>query len=264
MRFVPKMASKFSLISVLALVAAVAAVSDASVIKKQQLPANVAVNSGPIYAHVYEGANESGYGYAVTSYISDLSKYGVNNDISSECSTGIWIYYDNTDYNTNQAGQVVWFHGIKYCGNFNSLNNMATSIRYAGSNTVLDQSSFTLYEGQGFQGLEMYSENSQTDLRNMNARAQSIILTGTSAWTFYTESNYQGYHTCVQYQHTDTLNGVSMHYGLFPKITNQYFNKAIKSVRKGCYSDNIMEVSPLSIIQEAPNGAMGSFNVTNL
>ena len=34
-------------------------------------------------------ANESGNGYAVTSYISDLSKYGVNNDISSACSTGM-------------------------------------------------------------------------------------------------------------------------------------------------------------------------------
>ena len=62
----------------------------------------------------------------------------------------------------------------------------ASSFRYAGSPTSLDGDSFTLYEAQGFIGAEFYGDASVPDLRNLASKGQSLIITGTSKWTFYT------------------------------------------------------------------------------
>jgi len=219
---------------------------------------------GTVYANVYDGPNETGNMRTITSYISNLGNAGLGNAISSSCSTGIWIYYQNNNYNYGQSAPVSWMHGIRYCTNFGALNNKANSVRYAGSNTVLDESTFSLYEGQGFMGQELYGETSQADLRDFNAKAQSVIVTGTSGWTFYTGSNYSGYSTCVRYTTTDSASGQTMHLALYAKIPNSVFVKSIRSVRKGCFSDNIMEAVPLTATHKDDNGAMGSFNIDEL
>merc|ERR1712168_554270 len=47
----------------------------------------------------------------ITSYISNLGNAGLGNAISSSCSTGIWIYYQNNNYNYGASGPVSWMHG---------------------------------------------------------------------------------------------------------------------------------------------------------
>ena len=62
----------------------------------------------------------------------------------------------------------------------------ASSFRWSGSNGELDDDSCTLYEETGFQGAELFMIDSMPDLKTMAAKAESIIISGTGNWTFYT------------------------------------------------------------------------------
>jgi len=229
--------------------------------KSNKVPA---LEAGQGWTRCYLSRNEGGGYREFQSYVSDLSQYGYDNQISSTCSTGVWIYYDNKSYNTYQTGQVLWFHGIQYCGDMSdSFDNKASSIRYAGSSSSLDQSSFTLFDGQGFMGAEFFSSSSVSDLRQLAAKGESLIITGTSQWTFYTGENYSGQSVCAGYKTTDTAQGVTMHIGLYPKLNTAYTN-TIRSVRQGCYSTDFVELVPLKASHEAENGAMGSFYLEDL
>merc|ERR1712002_96820 len=229
--------------------------------KSNKLPA---LEAGQGWTRCYLGRGQGGGYREFQSYVSDLSQYGYDNQISSTCSTGVWIYYDYHSYNTNQAGQVLWFHGIQYCGDMSSsFDNKASSIRYAGSSTALDQSSFTLFDGQGFMGAEFFGSSSVSDLRQLAAKGESLIVTGTSQWTFYTGENYSGQSVCAGYKTTDSSGGQTMHIGLYPKLNSVYTN-TIRSVRQGCHSNDFVELVPLKATHEAENGAMGSFFLEDL
>jgi len=222
------------------------------------------VQAGPSWTRCYIDPNQGGNYQEFYSYVPDLSKYGLDNYISSTCSTGIWLYYENMDYNVQTSAQVAWFHGIQYCGDMSSsFDNMASSIRYAGSSTVLDAESFTLYDGQGFQGAEFYSETSVSDLRNMQGKGESLIITGQTQWTFYTGENYSGISVCAGFTTVDQAGGITMHIGLYPKLASTYTN-TIKSVAKGCHSDTFVELVPLKVTTQAENGAMGSFSLEDM
>ncbi|MBW8521743.1 hypothetical protein K1D78_25525, partial [Escherichia coli] len=70
------------------------------------------VNAGPSYTECYSGPNLGGYYVYFDNYAPDLYANGIDNDIESVYQTGMWIYYENYDYNVAAAGLVYFVHGI--------------------------------------------------------------------------------------------------------------------------------------------------------
>merc|ERR1739838_26043 len=177
----------------------------------------------------------------------DLSKVS-NHSISRTCSTGAWLYYEQANYNAWYEGEVIWKYGIDYCSDMP--DEFATgSFRYAGSPTSFDGASFTLYEGLNFTGADFYgTEDFYNDLI---PNSKSLIVTGASNWTFYTENDYGGNNWCappaiIATKADKTLHGISW--------VNIY-NDAVRSVKKGCHSSTILAMDPLPAFHQTANGA---------
>lgn len=51
------------------------------------------------FADFYSGRNQVGSSLRLTDYTPNLSVYGMDNTISSACYNGIWIMYEDYDYN---------------------------------------------------------------------------------------------------------------------------------------------------------------------
>jgi len=195
-------------------------------------------------------------------YQPDLRTIYFDNRISSACQTGLWFYYSETDYNNRAGGYVYWMHGIEYCGVFPStFDNMASSVRFGGSPYHLNEDSFTLYAGESFTGDEFWSYKDEADLTYIANRGSSLVITGQSAWTFYSELNYRGRSVCV-YPSTDhdvSPDGSErLDLGLFPTISSTGIaSDSVSSVAKGCYSRNVVKATSLEALHRVANGASG-------
>jgi len=97
-------------------------------------------------------------------------------------------------------------------------------------------------------------------LKYLCCKGQSLIITGTSKWTFYTGENYTGSAVCAWSTETDSKGKKTLNVGLYKTMAPMYTN-TIRSVRKGCHTTTAMEVEPLEATQQAGNGATGEFMV---
>jgi len=216
--------------------------------------------SSPGFTRCYDNAAGGDPYVDLVDYQPDLRTIYFDNRISSACQTGLWFYYSETDYNKGSGGFVYWMHGIEYCGEFpRTFDNMASSIRFGGSPFYLNEDSFTLYEGDSFTGDEFWSNQHEPDLSYIANRGSSLVITGQSAWTFYSELNYNGRSVCV-YPSTDhDVNGNDrLDLGLFPSISSTGISDdSVSSVAKGCYSSTVVKAERLPAEHRAAHGAMG-------
>ncbi|KAK3859642.1 hypothetical protein Pcinc_034256 [Petrolisthes cinctipes] len=70
------------------------------------------VYGGPFYSCVFSEQNQAGSYVDVLDYVNDCSVYGFDNAIDSVLQTGMWMYYENYDFNNLGVGRVYWVHGI--------------------------------------------------------------------------------------------------------------------------------------------------------
>jgi len=218
------------------------------------------IEASDSYCTIWKDASHSGAGKNVTSYIPDLNATGFDNAVSSVCITGLWYFYDLVRYNTDYKNQAMyWSHGIDYCFNItDDFENKASSVRYGQADVSLDQSSFTLYDYEWYEGDEIKSAVNVTTFGAMNGRGSALVVTGPSSWTFYTGENYNGTAVCVTPDTVDTQGDRKLHVILVGTFYPTYENN-LRSAHLGCNSENVLK-SDVVVGHQAENGAMGYFN----
>merc|ERR1739838_685631 len=77
----------------------------------------------------------------------------------------------------------------------------------------------------------------------MAAKAESIIISGTGNWTFYTDANYGGTAVCAGFDSTDSNANQTMHVAMITTLATTW-NRSIKSVQKGCHTTTMLPYQP--------------------
>jgi len=183
---------------------------------------------------LYDGTSSVGSSVIVDNYVGNLNKIGFNDVTSSLCIVrGIWILYENPNFNTNAPGASSFNWGIDFCQDLPpSLNNLVTSVRYAGSAWGFQEDGLTIYEKDWFQYHEIYVATN-TPAFDAFSYGGSLIVTGRNTWTLYDYPNYTGYKVCVT-----PLDIVEASPGFYTKPQDFGFaGRVIRSVRKGCWSE---------------------------
>ncbi|TRY76468.1 hypothetical protein TCAL_05345 [Tigriopus californicus] len=166
----------------------------------------------------------------------DLATYEFDDMISSCCFYGIWIFYDEPDYNMNNLDAAVYLKwGENACYTVDTeFNNRASSIRLAGAPDDYKQDSLNLYEGRLFMGKEQYFDEDAPQITEKNLGA-SAIVSGCSPWTIYADANYQGESICLQ-PRTDTPDCYPTFFFEPAEIGPLASN--VSSIRRGCFAKN--------------------------
>ncbi|XP_045618953.1 uncharacterized protein [Procambarus clarkii] len=215
------------------------------------------------YTTCYSGFNKGGSFQTFSDYVPDLGLYNFDNTISSATVTGIWFYYEDEDYNLASSGSVYWLHGFDYFSNFdNSYDDVFSSLRYGGSPDCLGCDTWTVYQGQYFTGSEFYGTTDSNFFGNLQGQVSAILLTGTSAWTFYDGPSYSGRSVCLYPNtvHDVSSSGEVLNLGIYPDVTQVgMYDNSIQSVRRGCWSDVVFKAPEVHAQGQAKNGAWGYF-----
>ncbi|XP_018008087.1 uncharacterized protein LOC108665794 [Hyalella azteca] len=191
----------------------------------------------------YTGASQTGVHYDFLTYNPDLNLIGLDNQIRSACQTGIWMLYENIDYNYLTSGAVCVQPAVGDCFDLSAACfGTVSSLRYAGSDDGLNDNFYNLYEGVSFQGLEYKGNNTSTDVGSLDEKVSSVILSGTERWTFFTGPGFTGGSVCAipddQYIGSD---GTILNFGLFETLNElSLFDGGIRSLIKGCFSDTVV------------------------
>lgn len=183
-----------------------------------------------------------------------------DNVIDSVKQTGMWIYYENYDYNVS-PGYSYFVHGIDISVNFPpQYCDLTSSLRFVGSMEVLNADTITFYEGTSFTAREYYTEVDTADFGQMAGTISSLIVTGLSPWTVYSGPNFSGLSFCV-YADTDHdvgSNGEVFDLGIYPNMDSLNSpDNSIYSVRKGCWAGRKVKAPELKVDGRQKNGAWG-------
>ena len=180
----------------------------------------------------YDYSNQGGDRLRAIDYIPYLGDYNFDNRISACCVTGIWLLYADQQYNSNNAAASnYWLFGDNYCTNVPSqFDNVASSVRFTGAPDAWKADTLNLYLNEYFIGGEEYT---YTDLPQMNYNDQtkSIVVTGCSAWTIYSDANYRG--TCKCLYPASTSDCTPGFYSTQQSLG--HLSGSISSARRGCY-----------------------------
>merc|ERR1712055_821201 len=92
-------------------------------------------------------------------YIPMLYDYNFDNIISYCCVTGIWLLYQDQNYNTGNAGGAnLWAYGDRNCLQMPAgFDNQASSLRYTGAPDDWKADTLNLYLNDYFIGGEEYT-----------------------------------------------------------------------------------------------------------
>ncbi|MDK2413019.1 hypothetical protein QHH03_28435, partial [Aphanizomenon sp. 202] len=219
-----------------------------------------ATRGNAAFTYTYSEPGLNGFYQLFTDYAPDLLSFNFDNAISSVYQTGMWLYYENVQFN-QASGKVYWVHGIEITVDFPlEYSKMCSSLKFVGSADYMNVDTWTVYEGPIFTGSEYYGEADAANLGSLTDQGSSIILTGTSPWTFYDGNNWTGSSLCL-YPNTDQdvgSQGQVLNFGIYPKVQDLGItDNTIGSVRKGCWSKNVARAEPLKAEHRASNGAWG-------
>ena len=114
----------------------------------------------------YDYTNSEGGRLHATDYMSRLRDYNFDNKIESCCFTGIWILYDNENYNSGNINAADWWaYGDNYCSNVPSgFSNKASSLRFTGAPDDWKYDTINLYFQEYFIGDEEFTYNDTSTL----------------------------------------------------------------------------------------------------
>ncbi len=94
----------------------------------------------------------------MSDYVPDLRAYGWDNEFSSCCFNGVWLLYDDYDYNSlDFEAEEFDAWGENYCTPFVArFDDLASSVRLSGAPNGYKYSTLNLYEGERFMGDEHF------------------------------------------------------------------------------------------------------------
>jgi len=177
-----------------------------------------------------------------------------NHSITSTCSTGIWIYYEHVNYNTWYFGNACYTVGIDSCSEDIFKQFEASSFRYAGSPTSFDEHGITLYDDTFFHGTAFYG--SEDSYNYLNRAVVSYVVTGSSNWTLYEESNFGSPLYCV----VPRILATRGYETLYGSMNTDIEGRSVKSVKKGCDPMAVIRsMEPLAVSHQVENAATGTF-----
>jgi len=161
-----------------------------------------------------------------------------DNRITYCIATGIWLFYEDDEYNTrNPEKGSLWIWGNGEAVQFPpSFERQASSIRSAGSQyNWQNDETLTFYMNEDFIGDQEFLDCDKPRL-NYDDQAKSAIITGCSSWTLYEEINWKGKCHCVGHGYKDSTRAcdpIFLEHGQDLGI----MDGKVSSVRKGCYCD---------------------------
>ncbi|XP_068226229.1 uncharacterized protein [Palaemon carinicauda] len=209
---------------------------------------------------IYSRTDGRGNYVDIYQYIPDLYGTGYNDDIESVYQTGMWMYYENNNYNTKYSGRVYFAHGIGLGVNFpRSFKNAASSIRFAGNRNYPGANTWIAYEGDYFTGQQFYGETDAYSLEYLDLKVSSFIITGSVPWTIYSGQSFTGDTRCVYPNEHDTgYAGDYLNFGIYPTMSDIGIrDNTIRSVRMGCWSNNVVKSSKVKYEHRSKNGGWG-------
>ncbi|XP_018017204.1 uncharacterized protein LOC108673837 [Hyalella azteca] len=199
------------------------------------------------YLTTYADLSSTGVSNQFTEYAPDLGEVLLlDNTIESVCATGFWTLYDAINYGANDTGDVCHFRAIKTCDDLSSsCRNVISSLRYSGSPYGINNDYYNLYEGINQRGMEFGGETDAPHLGDLDLEVSSLVVSGQSAWTFYTGQGYTGASVCV---YTDThlsSSGIHLDYIQINELTELSLpDNSIRSVKRGCLADRVVGAPP--------------------
>ncbi|KAK8384923.1 hypothetical protein O3P69_014470 [Scylla paramamosain] len=216
--------------------------------------------ASPSLTTCYEDPNLNGYYVTFDNYAPDLYSYNFDDTIASVHQTGMWIYYENYQYNLS-PGKAYFVHGIGVTVNFPSeYRDITSSLRFVGSLEYLNADTITFYEGNSFTAAEFFAVGDNSNFGQMTGRISSLIVTGKSYWTIFSGEGYTGDRLCVgpETDHDVGPNGEVLDLGIYPAMTSLGIpDNSIKSVRKGCWSGRKIQAPKMKVDGRRENGAWG-------
>merc|ERR1712002_1125091 len=179
------------------------------------------------FAECYDYTNQNGQMIHVEDYTPSLRSINFDDRIESCCFTGIWLLYDLENYGQGSVNSMSWWvYGNNYCTNVPQqfINRAPSDWNYDTIN---------MYFNEYFIGDEEFTYN-DAPILNYDNRAQSIVVTGCSAWTLYQYDSYNGYAMCVFPESTSKCTpGFYSTRQSLGSLAGQ-----VSSVRRGCYAKN--------------------------
>ncbi|XP_050722106.1 uncharacterized protein LOC127001526 [Eriocheir sinensis] len=164
-----------------------------------------------------------------------LDSYDFDNTIESARVTGVWLFYDNVEYNTYESGMVHYSWGLDYSDTFDGVHNRVSSLRYAGSQLVINENGYNLYHGTYYTGKHLYETNDIPDLTVFHQDVTSIIIIGQSSWTFCEGTYYTGNCQCLYATQYDQNTLHRLDVGFYPTIHDYPVGLSqVMSVHQGC------------------------------
>jgi len=184
----------------------------------------------------YENTDLSGDVLKAIDYVPSLSGYSFNDRVQSCCVTGIWILYADENYNAKNSEGSSWYvYGDNYCSKVpTAFLNVASSLRFTGAPDGMQYDTLNFYHLTNFMGSEEFTYHTSAQLSYPDS-VRSIVITGCSSWTLYTEVGYKGRSVCISNGGTSA----SCNPGFYPFWSlNNNAHRRIGSVKKGCFSSS--------------------------
>ncbi|XP_018024677.1 uncharacterized protein LOC108680375 [Hyalella azteca] len=206
----------------------------------------------------YTGPSQTGVHFDFLTYDADLNLVGLDNQIRSACQAGLWMVYENIEYNYFEPGNVCIVPALEDCFDLSAAcSGMVSSLRYAGSSEGMNDDFYNMYGAINYQGLEFKGNNTSRDVGILQGDVSSVIVSGTGSWTFYTDREFNGASVCVvpdsKYLGSD---GTALNYGLFQNLGELGLSDGgIGSLIKGCFSDTVVSAEAVRAKREAAASA---------
>ena len=180
-----------------------------------------------------------------TDYIPDIQ---FESKISFCRVSGIWIFYDEDDYNGSKS---LWMYGYNNLVTIpTELKNKVKSLRFPGQPDDWKATSLNLYTDENFMGEEEFTYE---EIPKFTIEAKSVIVTGCKPWTVYMESNYQGESKCIYPSDIEKCTP-----GLYPAVSNlEGVAGNILSARRGCQGGEQIQNELGAISNQSVKGASG-------
>merc|ERR1711955_152892 len=199
--------------------------------------------TGP-YIELYTGHDQTGSMIRLTEYAHDLNELGWNNLVRSFCAEGVWLLYDRENYNMYHDPFGSWsevsINSGRECHEIPVTHDgRVSSVRFAGTGDLYDESA-TLYHGYFYMGGEDLIIRDMDELGDFEREASSMIITGESMWTVYSEEYYEGISICLEPWNV----GNNAYVGAFEVYTIGMPNNVISSIKKGCHSSKVITYQP--------------------
>ena len=225
----------------------------------------------------YDYSGETGDQYRTSSAVPQLWMNDFDNTIESCCFSGVWVLYVDDTYNYASSAGAWWGYGEGYCSNTPPVfRNQASSLRPSGNPGDWTADSLTLYSQEFFGGEArvVVRDTEQLNGIQFDNLAESVVLTGCTAWTLYQYDDFLGDSLCLLPGDRANSTRVNMEAATINKaatviepasdhcVPGFYGTKVllgrlagkVSSMRKGCWTGTLKVPSSQGMNQHQHNG----------